>query len=221
MRPLPHGYTNDTRADGRVVVKRYDGPNAQQRRERERLMLTRLHGRVPVPEPRDSANAAGLAMAFMPGVHGQDLIDAGHAGPVLRACGRALRDIHRLDVAATLPGEVGPVVVHGDYGPNNVLLDPGTFTVTAVLDWEWAHAGQPLEDLAWCEWIVRMHHPAQASALDAFFAAYGSRPPWPERHHAMVQRCRELVELVQGWRRDAAQMWRDRLQQTSEWVECG
>jgi hypothetical protein len=26
--------------------------------------------------------------------------------------------------------------------------------VTAVLDWEFAHLGQPVEDLAWAEWIV-------------------------------------------------------------------
>lgn len=25
MEPLPHGYTNDTRTDGAVVVKRYQG----------------------------------------------------------------------------------------------------------------------------------------------------------------------------------------------------
>lgn len=37
-----------------------------------------------------------------------------------------------------------------DFGPQNVLLDPGTFAVTAVVDWEFAHVGDPVEDLACC-----------------------------------------------------------------------
>ena len=73
------------------------------------------------------------------------------------------------------------VLVHGDYGPNNVLLDPAARAVTAVLDWEWAHQGEPVEDLAWCEWIVRMHHPQHALAVDGLFGAYGSAPAWVER----------------------------------------
>ena len=48
----------------------------------------------------------------------------------------------------------GAVLVHGDYGPNTVLLDPAAEQVTAIVDWEWAHVGDPVEDLAWCEWIV-------------------------------------------------------------------
>jgi aminoglycoside phosphotransferase (APT) family kinase protein len=33
-----------------------------------------------------------------------------------------------------------------------------------VVDWEFAHLGDPVEDLAWCEWIVRMHHPEHVDA---------------------------------------------------------
>jgi Phosphotransferase enzyme family len=57
-------------------------------------------------------------------------------------------------------------VHHGDFGPNNILLDPATFTVTAVLDWERAGPRpDPVDDLAWCEWIVRIHHPGDAAAV--------------------------------------------------------
>ncbi|WP_461012009.1 phosphotransferase [Streptomyces capparidis] len=59
--------------------------------------------------------------------------------------------------------------MHGDFGPNNVLLNPGTFEVTAVVDGEFAHLGDPVEDLAWCEWIVRTHH--HRIALGHFFRA--------------------------------------------------
>jgi aminoglycoside phosphotransferase (APT) family kinase protein len=39
-------------------------------------------------------------------------------------------------------------VVHGDYRTGNFLVDPEG-NVRAILDWEMAHLGDPLEDLAW------------------------------------------------------------------------
>ena len=38
-------------------------------------------------------------------------------------------------------------LVHGDLGPSNVLVDPGTLEVTALLDWELAHVGSAWTDL--------------------------------------------------------------------------
>jgi aminoglycoside phosphotransferase (APT) family kinase protein len=40
-----------------------------------------------------------------------------------------------------------PVLVHGDFRPGNVLVQEGK--ITAVLDWELAHVGDPCEDLGW------------------------------------------------------------------------
>ncbi|MBC2637618.1 MULTISPECIES: phosphotransferase family protein [unclassified Rhodococcus (in: high G+C Gram-positive bacteria)] len=40
-------------------------------------------------------------------------------------------------------------IVHGDYRTGNYLFDESTNKVTAVLDWELAHVGDPHEDLAW------------------------------------------------------------------------
>ena len=39
-------------------------------------------------------------------------------------------------------------LVHGDYRMGNFLYSPGGDLI-AVLDWEMAHVGDPLEDLAW------------------------------------------------------------------------
>ena len=39
-------------------------------------------------------------------------------------------------------------IIHGDYRNGNVLHD-GAGRIIAVLDWEMAHIGDPLEDLAW------------------------------------------------------------------------
>lgn len=44
-------------------------------------------------------------------------------------------------------GELPPRIVHGDIGPANFLHDGQR--VTAVLDWESAHYGDPMEDMAW------------------------------------------------------------------------
>ena len=127
--------------------------------------------------------------------------ESGHGVGVLRACGTMLRLIHQLDareITASLPSRArgGRVLVHGDYGPQNVLLDPATLEITAILDWEWAHAGDPIEDLAWCQWIVRMHHPGQVSMLNVFFDGCGGAiPPWPDRKAFMLGRCRSLLDL--------------------------
>ncbi|MFN3217801.1 MAG: phosphotransferase family protein [Acidimicrobiales bacterium] len=45
------------------------------------------------------------------------------------------------------PANEATVLVHGDFKPGNVLLDGDR--VTAVLDWETAHLGDPHEDLGW------------------------------------------------------------------------
>ncbi|MCG2621293.1 phosphotransferase family protein [Arthrobacter sp. I2-34] len=41
-----------------------------------------------------------------------------------------------------------PCLVHGDAGLHNILLDEGQ--LTGMLDWEFAHVGDPAEDLAYC-----------------------------------------------------------------------
>ncbi len=45
------------------------------------------------------------------------------------------------------PLSAGSVLVHGDFKPGNALLMGDE--ITAMLDWETAHLGDPLEDLGW------------------------------------------------------------------------
>jgi hypothetical protein len=151
-------------------------------------------GRVPVPAVLE-ARAGRLTMTFMRGVHGQELLDAGLAGAVLRACGTMLGRIHRIDPGeiAALPGPAGPghVLVHGDYGPNNVLLDPAASEVTAVL-------------------------------LGEFFGAYGGQtPPWPARQAIMAGRCRSLLDFCrqQNPGGSGEAQWARRLAVTEAWTE--
>jgi tRNA A-37 threonylcarbamoyl transferase component Bud32 len=198
MQPLRHGYTNDTVGDGAIVRKRYRGPDRRQRRDTEVRMLTALAGRLPVPQLIGVAGDT-VTMSFVAGVQGQELIEAGHAREVLRACGELL---HRIPPA------------HGDYGPQNMLFDPATFAVAAVLDWEWAHDGEPIEDLAWCEWIVRTHHPSAVDALPELFAGYGARPPFARRRAAALAKCRQMAA-----RPGADPVWQARIAATAAWTE--
>ena len=45
------------------------------------------------------------------------------------------------------PPAAQPVLVHGDYRTGNYLVDESG--VTAILDWEGAHLGDPIEDVGW------------------------------------------------------------------------
>ena len=38
-------------------------------------------------------------------------------------------------------------LVHSDFNPKNLLVDPGTAEITGLIDWEFAHAGSPYTDL--------------------------------------------------------------------------
>jgi hypothetical protein len=147
-----HGYTNATRIDGGRVVKRYLGKDAVERMRTEVDAIRRTAGRVPVPAVvRVEESECVVTFHRLPGRHGQELIDEGHGDRVLEAAGRTLRSLHA--------GSQAPTWTHGDYGPQNLLFDRATMEVTGVLDWEFARRGDPIDDLAWAEWIVRMHHP--------------------------------------------------------------
>ena len=58
----------------------------------------------------------------------------------------ALRWVRR-QVEASPARASEPVLVHGDFRVGNIMYDRDG--LVAVLDWEGAHAGDPLEDLAW------------------------------------------------------------------------
>jgi hypothetical protein len=160
------------------VVKEDDAVDGQERLRVEVAALGRVAGEVLVPQVVlvDPARCR-LVLTAMPGRHGQELVDEGFASLVLAAAGRTLRRLHR-----SVPG-----LVHGDYGPQNLLLEVAVWEVSAVLDWEFAHEGDPVEDLAWAEWIVRMHHAEAVGAPVALFAGYGSRQPWGLRQDMMLQ----------------------------------
>ena len=218
---LPHGYTNFTRVVGGRVEKTYDGPRRWANSTRELACLVGLAGRLPVAAVVEKdLSVPRLKLSLLPGRHGQDLIAEGHASTVLRLTGQALVALQRVspDTVGGLVGD-GSVVVHGDFGPQNMLFDLNADRVTGVLDWESAHIGSPVEDLAWTEWIVRMHHPEAIEALDALFDAAQQRPPWAQRQAAMLQQIEDLIGYCESAGMDrAATDWRDRQRRTETWT---
>lgn len=68
------------------------------------------------------------------------------------------------------------VLVHSDFNPKNVLIDPATLAITGLLDWEFAHAGSPYADLGNLTRFER--HPDFLEAVTATFVEYA--PPLAE-----------------------------------------
>ena len=54
-------------------------------------------------------------------------------------------------------------LVHSDLNPKNVLVDPDTLALTAVVDWEFAHAGHPWTDVG--NLLRFERHPAYVDAV--------------------------------------------------------
>lgn len=222
MSRLPHGYTNRTRPVQNGVEKRYEGVDTFTRAEREYACLKHLQGKYPVPEVVEfDASAPGIVLSTVAGRHGQELIDGGHASRVLRLIGEQLATLQAI-AFATIPGldGEGDVIVHGDFGPQNIVFAFDLTGVAGVLDWESAHVGSAIEDLSWAEWIVRMHHPAAVKDLPDLFHGSGLSIDWSDRLTAMVEQCRRHLAFCEAsrWNAPAAE-WRRRLAMTERWYE--
>lgn len=194
---------NDIGWDGEAVVKRITRDDARSRRDVEVAMLTRLAGVVPVPRAFPSEDPLTVRMAYVPGPLAEQWFVSGYRAHgveeavrrqvvFLRGCGAALRALHAVDTrsfADVLAGE-GPSVIHSDPGPYNVIVDPDSGEVRALIDWELARIGDPIEDLALVEWNMRIWYQSSGDVLRHLYDAYGSLPAWSPRHAAMVERCR-------------------------------
>lgn len=222
MGRLPHGYTNQTElATSGQVRKVYTGSDAESRAFVEAACLRRLHDELPVAR-LVSCDATATVMECVSGRHGQDLIAAGFGPNVMHVAGSLLTRLQAVPVATVpeLPG-AGSYLAHGDFGPQNMLFD-GSLAVTALLDWEFAHKGDPIEDVAWAEWIMRMHHPQHArDSIVGLFKGYGVRPRWRDRYTAMLDRCEQLrTRCVAQGLPGAAASWAERCATTAQWTEA-
>ena len=111
----------------------------------------------------------------------------GVADPILTACFQWLRT----NVPDT--GERPPSLVQGDTGPGNFLHDGRR--VTAFLDFELGHLGDPMEDIAWVGTRNAQEPvPDFDRFLDRYAAAAGTTPdPGRIRYHALFAELRIAV----------------------------
>ena len=107
----------------------------------------------------------GQMMDMLAGLHAVDItgIAEGHSGTLSAVDHLAQHDaaIARLEAEPMVelrlaswwlwrhlpPSPERPVIVHGDYRPANMLIE--NKRISAVLDWEFTHPGDPAEDLGW------------------------------------------------------------------------
>ncbi len=79
-------------------------------------------------------------------------------------------------------------LVHSDFNPKNLLVDPATLRVTGLLDWEYAHAGHPFTDLGN---LLRFER--DAVLADAVLTAY------VERRGASAGEALDLARAADLW----------------------
>lgn len=96
---------------------------------------------LPIAEATPAPPLDGCWKAALDYWEGVIDADEEHPQPIVRACIRRLR-------ANPPPPAQKLSVVHGDYRTGNFMHD-GAGKVIALLDWEMAHIGDPLEDLGW------------------------------------------------------------------------
>jgi aminoglycoside phosphotransferase (APT) family kinase protein len=155
----------------------------------DRVQGVVLRDRAPAGVEMDEATMRGVCLAAvdtLAELHAVDWRAAGLEG-IGRPEGYVARQVHgwaerwqkaRTDdvpemdaaaawLAANLPAEGEPAVIHNDYKYDNLVLDPADLRrVRAVLDWEMATLGDPLMDLGTT--LAYWAEPDDPPALQAF-----------------------------------------------------
>lgn len=85
---------------------------------------------------------------------------------------RPMVDIIASWLAANVPLATDPGLIHGDYHLGNLLYQPDTSRVAAVVDWEMTTIGDPRLDLGW----LLATWPGQAGGLEGAIARAGGLP---------------------------------------------
>jgi aminoglycoside phosphotransferase (APT) family kinase protein len=127
---------------------------------RLQVRLHRLDPQVELPRLAGDAGGAERELDTWTG-----LIDASGVapGPMLGAASAWLRD--------HLPAGRRSGLVHGDFKTNNLLF--GADATISVLDWELAHLGDPVEDVAWTMlWTTRFDLVGGLLSAEEYRAAY-------------------------------------------------
>jgi aminoglycoside phosphotransferase (APT) family kinase protein len=98
---------------------------------------------------------------------------------------------------ANIPPSSGPArIIHGDAGLHNMMLNDGKISV--MLDWELAHMGDPVEDLAYCRTWVDQALPWE-EFLEIYYGHGGlTYRPEHQRFFTVLSNLRVAVYAVQS-----------------------
>lgn len=163
----------------------------------EAMLVERAPGAAAYGKLKNSAQQNAIAQQYMAGLAQLHVLDARTLDLGLgqvRGVGDHIRDdidlwerLYRAAAGAdpliefaliwlrrNTPQDEAPArLVHGDAGPGNFLFQHGQ--LTAMLDWELCHLGDPMEDIAWVSMrSVLEPIPDFAAALGAYAQAAGA-----------------------------------------------
>ena len=175
---------------------------------------------------RDPQRATAIAQDFMlrlADLHGLDAVELGLSGPGESIGDHVHRQLDEMDaliafrggvptaelsialrwLRANMPAYDGrPVVVQGDTGPGNFMFHGDR--VAAIVDWELAHPGDPMDDLAWVS--LRSTQEPFPDLPERFQRVRaGVRQPNRSRPHPLlpgVGRGQDRHDGPRPWRRD-------------------
>lgn len=158
-----------------LVVQRIEGESIPRKLLRDERYAD-ARARLPGQCGRAAAALHAIPVDDLPKLDDQDQLQAfGSLVGVLDPPRPAL-ELGRRRLEATRPaaGRTRRTLVHGDFRTGNLLVGPDG--LRAVLDWELAHLGDPLEDLGWfCLRSWRFGSPHRAGgfgSVDELLAAY-------------------------------------------------
>ena len=181
--PAPELVLADETADGTayMVLEAIDGETIARKLQRDDEFT---HARAVLTPQLGAALAAVHSMEPVPGLEPVDpiafytdvldsLVAAGTGSP------QPMLELVRRWLIEHRPPPAPPVVVHGDFRLGNLIVGPDG--LRAVIDWELAHLGDPMEDLGWlCVKAWRFGQPKPVGGLgdyaelfDAYTAAGG------------------------------------------------
>ncbi|MFS0853367.1 phosphotransferase family protein [Microbacterium sp. 179-I 3D4 NHS] len=136
------------------------------------VLMTELPGeRLDDQNPEVRLSALRASASFLRRVHALPLPAGLAAAPDDRAIVARYRDAGGPPIPLSIPPSSGVAFCHGDWTDGNLLATDGR--ITGIVDWEAAHVGDPIRELARAAWGAGRKDPRSA---DALIEAYGADP---------------------------------------------
>jgi aminoglycoside phosphotransferase (APT) family kinase protein len=185
--PRPYGYLAELGGREAFVVERVEGETIGRRIVRE-PELAGAREALPLQLADELARVHALAPEAVPFLRARDVLErfeveldsVGEPHPAIELGLHWLRD-HR-------PAPLDPVVSHGDFRIGNVVVS--ACGLEYLLDWEFAHVGDPREDVAWP--IVRAW---RFGVDERRLGGVGDVEPYLERYVGLTGRPIEVDDL--------------------------